>query len=555
VSGEGTAKLIGGYPAYMRQSIEKVEATRSHRLQDGPAAAMSADGRQEVLREWHPDYKADKKRDVLVGPSKGARMPHEVADLLEAYPLVDPRAVDLTSPGLDVAILILGGGGAASVAALFAHAEGVPTEEILMVTKLRHGDCNSIMAQGGIQAADRENDSPAMHYLDVLGGGHYTNKPDLVRALVTDGPMMIDWHEKLGALYDKVDGRYLEAHGGGTSRMRMHSAKDYTGMELMRVLRDEVRNLGIPVLEFAPAVELVLDAEGNAAGAVLLNLETEEYTVVRARATVLATGGFGRLHIQGYPTTNHYGATADGLVLAYRAGAKIIDMDSVQYHPTGVAYPAAILGQLATEKLRNQGAEPINADGEPFVYPLEPRDVEAAAIIRECYGRGRGVTTPSGIQGVWLDTPMIDAIHGAGTIKKRLAAMWMMWHRHDIDITVDPALVFPTLHYQNGGVEIDANGRTDVPGLFAGGEVAGGVHGKNRLMGNSLLDYNVFGRRAGLSAAKWAKEHAPQDLSLKHVGRYARELKAAGVKPTRKAPMVLPDYRREAVLARRLDVL
>ena len=555
MSGQDGTKLIGGYPAYMRESIEKVVATRARRLQEGPPAAMTAEQREQVLSEWHPDYKADKKRDLAVGPSKGARMPHEVADLFEAYPLVEPGSIDLSKPDLDIQVLILGGGGAASVSALFAREEGIPTEDILMVTKLRHGDCNSIMAQGGIQAADRENDSPAIHYLDVLGGGHYTNKPELVRALVSDGPMLVDWHEKLGAIYDKADGQYLEAHGGGTSRMRMHSAKDYTGMELMRVIRDEVRNVGIPVIEFAPAVELLLDEAGHAAGAILYNLETEEYMVVRANATVLATGGFGRLHIQGYPTTNHYGATADGLIMAYRAGARVIDMDSVQYHPTGVAYPAAILGQLATEKLRNQGAEPVNADGESFVYPLEPRDVESAAIIRECYGNDRGVLTPSEIRGVWLDTPMIDAIHGSGTLKKRLAAMWMMWNRHGIDITKDPALVFPTLHYQNGGVEIDAEGRTDVPGLFAGGEVGGGVHGKNRLMGNSLLDYNVFGRRAGLSAAAWAKAHRPGTLGMQHVEAYANELKSAGIAPDRKAPMILPDYRREAVLARRLDVL
>jgi len=550
-----STQLIGGYPAYMRESIEKVEATRAKRLQDGPLSPMTAEEREQVLSEWHPDYKADKKRDLAVGPSKGARMPQEVADLFEAYPLVAPDSIDLSTPDLETQVLILGGGGAASVAALFAREEGIPTEDILMVTKLRHGDCNSIMAQGGIQAADREPDSPAIHYLDVLGGGHYTNKPELVRALVSDGPMLIDWHEKLGAVYDKVDGRYLEAHGGGTSRMRMHSAKDYTGMELMRVIRDEVRNVGIPVIEFAPAVELLLDENGNAAGALLFNLETEEHMVVRANAVVLATGGFGRLHIQGYPTTNHYGATADGLIMAYRAGARIIDMDSVQYHPTGVAYPAAILGQLATEKLRNQGAEPVNADGESFVYPLEPRDVESAAIIRECYGNDRGVTTPSEIRGVWLDTPMIDAIHGPGTLKTRLAAMWMMWNRHGIDITKDPALVFPTLHYQNGGVEIDADGRTDVPGLFAGGEVAGGVHGKNRLMGNSLLDCNVFGRRTGIAAAAWAKANQAGTLGMKHVETYVGELKSAGIAPEHKAPMILPDYRREAVLARRLDVL
>ena len=544
-----------GYPETMWESIAKVEATRAQRLKDGSPKAMNADQRQQVLSDWHPDYKADKKREVKVGPSKGERMPHEVVDLLEAYPVVDPRQIDLSSPDMEVQVLILGGGGAASVAALFAHEEGIPKEDILMVTKLRHGDCNSIMAQGGIQAADRAPDSPAHHYLDVLGGGHYTNNPELVKALVNDGPIMIDWHEKLGALYDKVDGEYLEAHGGGTSRMRMHSAKDYTGMELMRVIRDEVRNVGIPVMEFAPAAELLLDENGHAAGAILTNLETDEYIVVKARATVLATGGFGRLHIQGFPTTNHYGATADGLVMAYRAGVRAIDMDSVQYHPTGVAYPAAILGQLATEKLRNQGAEPVNIDGESFVYPLEPRDVEAAAIIKECYGNDKGVTTPSGLRGVWLDTPMIDEIHGKGTIKERLAAMWMMWHRHGIDITVQPALIFPTLHYQNGGVEITADAGTSVPGLFAGGEVAGGIHGKNRLMGNSLLDFNVFGRRAGISAAKWAKANSAKSLSLKHIESFSESLTAAGLDADRKAPMMLPDYRREAVLERQLETL
>jgi len=555
VSQASAGQQYNGYPAYMRESIAKVAATRDQRLKDGPPKAMSAEQREQVLQEWHPDYVADKKREVQIGPSKGKRMPHEVVDLLEAYPVIDPREIDLSSPDIEVKVLILGGGGAASVAALFAHEEGIPTEDILMVAKLRHGDCNSIMAQGGIQAADREPDSPTSHYLDVMGGGHYTNNPELVQALVQDGPLVIDWHEKLGALYDKVDGQYLEAHGGGTSRMRMHSAKDYTGLELMRVIRDEVRNVGIPVVEFAPAVELLLDEKGRAAGALLYNLETEEYIVVKASATILATGGFGRLHIQGFPTTNHYGATADGLIMAYRAGVRAVDMDSVQYHPTGVAYPAAILGQLATEKLRNQGAEPVNIDGESFVYPLEPRDVEAAAIIRECYGNENGITTPSGIRGVWLDTPMIDAIHGKGTLKKRLAAMWMMWHRHDIDIAVEPALVFPTLHYQNGGVEIDAEARTTVPGLFAGGEVTGGVHGKNRLMGNSLLDYNVFGRRAGISAAKWAQENAAKTPTLKHIKAFSASLKSAGIKTDRKAPMILPDYRRDAVLERRLKIL
>jgi succinate dehydrogenase / fumarate reductase flavoprotein subunit len=332
----------------------------------------------------------------------------------------------------------------------------------------------------------------------------------------------------------------------------MHSCKDYTGKEIFSALRDEARNLRIPVLEFSPVVELLLDPTGSVVGAITYNLETGEYKVIRAKATVLATGGFGRVHIQNFPTTNHYGATADGLVIAYRAGAKLLDMDSVQYHPTGVVYPSAILGQLATEKLRSQGAMPVNIDGEAFVYPLEPRDVEAAAIIRECWGREKGIETPSGVRGVWLDTPMIDLIHGEGTIKERLAAMWTMWHRHGIDITHDPVLIYPTLHYQNGGVEIEADGSTNLPGLFAGGEVEGGVHGKNRLMGNSLLGYNVFGKRAGIAAAQWAKQTEIGELSLDHVTRFEHELNEAGIPGEIRAPILLPDYRAESVLARSL---
>lgn len=545
---------MSGYPDSMRESIAKVEATRAARLKVTPPR-MAAEERQGLLAEWHPDYKAETKRPLALGPSRGQLVPHEVADLLEASPLISPDEIDLSQIDYDADVLIIGGGGAGTVAALWAHYEGIAPEKILIATKLRWGDSNSIMAQGGIQAADRPEDSPTIHYLDIMGGGHYANKPALVKALALDGPMIIKWHESLGVMYDKnPDGSFVEKHGGGTSRMRMHSAKDYTGMEIMRVLRDEARNLGVPVVEFSPAVELLMDDRGQVAGAVLFNLETREYRVVRAKATVLATGGFGRLHIQGFPTTNHYGATADGLVLAYRVGAKLRDLDAVQYHPTGVAYPEALVGQLVTEKVRGMGAMPVNRHGEAFVYPLEPRDVESAAFIRECYGRMNGVETPTGMRGVWLDSPMIEELQGAGTIRRELAAMWRMFNRFGIDMAREPILVFPTLHYQNGGVEIDEQGWTGVPGLFAGGEVEGGVHGKNRLMGNSLLDYNVFGRRAGIAAARHAREAVLGKLTLKHVTAYKRLLKEAGIKSERKAPMILPEYRGERALSRSLKI-
>lgn len=543
-----------GYPDYMRESIKKVEKTRPERIDKTPER-MDPDEADEVLNNFHPDYRPEGKKEIQIGPSEGRKAPNEVNELLEAHSLIDPSDIDLSQIDHDVDILIIGGGGAGTVAALSAVEEGIKPEDILIATKLRHGDSNSMMAQGGMQVADREDDSPVKHYLDAIGGGHFTNAPELVKALTKDAPKILKWHEELGMMYDREeDGNFVELPGGGTSRYRLHSAGDYTGMELMRVLRDEARNLDIPVLEFTPAVELLKDSKGQIAGAVLMNLETNEYYVVRAKSTIMATGGFGRLHIQSYPTTNHYGATADGLVMGYRAGVPIRDLDSVQYHPTGAAHPDQIVGLLVTEKVRSLGAQPVNADGELFVNPLEPRDIEAAALIRECYGNGNGVKTPTGMKGVWLDSPLIEEKKGEGTIEESLPAMVRLYERFGIDMTEEPILVFPTLHYQNGGLVINPDGSTPVKGLFAGGEVEGGVHGKNRLMGNSLLDYNVFGRRAGINAANHAKKASLGDLTLDHVSKYEQQLDEAGIETDRKAPMLLPEYRGEKVLERHLDV-
>ncbi len=547
-------ELIDGYPKYMRKSIEKVERTRKERLETTPKS-MSMEEREEVLNKFHPDYKEEEKRPLAFGPNKGDVVINEVADLLEAHSVVSPDEVDLSTIDYDVDVLIIGGGGAGTVAALWANGEGIATEDILITTKLRHGDANSMMAQGGIQAADRSEDDPILHYLDVFGGGHFKNKPELVKRLVKEAPSIIKWHEELGVMYDRdEEGNFIELSGGGTSRNRLHAAKDYTGMEIMRTIRDEARNREIPVLEFTSAVELLTDGN-RVTGAVLYNMDTEQYYVVRAKATILATGGFGRLHIQQFATTNHYGATADGLVLAYHVGAKLRDMDTAQYHPTGAAYPEQIVGLLITEKVRGLGAQPVNKHGETFVFPLEPRDVEASSIIRECYERDNGVETPTGMKGVWLDSPMIEIIHGEGTIEKNLGAMNRMFTRFGIDMTKDPVLVFPTLHYQNGGVEIDADAQTTIPGLFAGGEVEGGVHGKNRLMGNSLLDYNVFGKTAGIAAANYAKKNSAGKVSLAHVETYEKKLKDAGVKTEREAPMILPEYRGKETLSRAIDII
>jgi succinate dehydrogenase/fumarate reductase flavoprotein subunit len=545
--------LTEGYPDYMLKSIEKVEKKREYNMSH-PVKPMSMKEREDILRKYHPDFMEGTRRELRVGIDKGQMFYNGIVDLLEAHSSINQKDVDLSKIDYDIDLLIIGGGGAGTVASLFAYESGISRDKILIVTKLRHGDANSMMAQGGIQAADRPEDNPTLHYLDIYGGGHFTNKPELARALALDAPGIINWHEQLGVIYDRQeDGEFQELSGGGTCRNRMHSCKDYSGMEIMRNIRDNARNIGIPVLEFCPIVELLLDDKGQVAGGIAFNLETYEYYVIRAKATILATGGSGRLHLSNYPTTNHYGATGDGLVMAYHVGANLLDLDTIQIHPTGDAYPEPIVGILSTEKIRGLGAIPINANGDPFVFPLEPRDVESAALIRECK-EGRGIVTPTGMPGVWLDTPMIEIIHGEGTIATKLSGEVRKFKRFKIDLTQQPILVYPTLHYQNGGVEINERCETRLPGLFAAGEVSGGVHGKNRLMGNSLLDFNVFGRRAGIYAAKYIKKAKIGKLTLNHLEKYNKMLEQAGIKMKKTAPILLPEYRGEMAISRSLDI-
>lgn len=529
------------YPPGLQEYIAKVEAGRDERFKV-TFSRITLEEKTPLLKNYHPDYVEGAMRVIKVGPNKGEKAPNELVDLLEGNSRLDPANVNLKKIDFDVDVLIIGGGGAGASAALLSQEQGVNT---LLVTKLRLGDANTVGAQAGTQASDRPEDSPLIHYLDAMGGGGFTNLPELVEALVTDAPDVIKWLEELGVMWDKTpDGSMYELSGGGASRRRLHSCRDYTGLEEMRVLRDEIRNRGIQYLEFEPAVELILDDKGQAAGAVLMNLETKEVTIVRAKAVIVATGGGGRLHYQGFPTTNHYGATGDGLVIAYRAGAKLIYMDTMQYHPTGVAYPPQIIGQLVTEKVRTLGAQLVNKDGERFIHHLETRDVVASAIIRECRA-GKGLVTPTGQPGVWLDSPMIDILRGKGTIQKEIPAMYRQFARYNVFMDTEPILVYPTLHYQNGGILINPDAATNIPGLFAAGEVEGGVHGRNRLIGNSTLDIFVFGRRAGRAAAAWAKQAKIGNLNLDHVNRWQKELKEAGLAQFRPvSPMLIPDYAR-----------
>ena len=505
---------------------------------------MTAEEKDDLLAHFHPDYKQDEFTVLAAGVNKGDKVPTQLAELLQGKSRISASDVDLSNPDYDTDVLIIGGGGAGASAAIEADNAGV---KAMIVTKLRIGDANTMMAEGGIQAADKPNDSPAIHFLDAFGGGHFAAKPELVARLVTKAPEAIQWLNKLGVEFDKeADGTMVTTHGGGTSRKRMHAAKDYSGAEIMRTLRDEVINRGIPVVDFTAAVEIILDENGNAAGAVLMNMETKQLLVARAKTVIIATGGAGRLHYQGFPTSNHYGATADGLILGYRVGASLLYADTLQYHPTGTGYPEQIFGALVTEKVRSLGAKLVNIDGDVFMHPLETRDVTAASIIRECTERDKGIETNLG-KAVWLDTPMIEYKNGEGTIEKRIPAMMRMFGKYGIDIRKEPILVYPTLHYQNGGLNISDDCATDVANLYAAGEVAGGIHGRNRLMGNSLLDVIVFGRTAGMSAAAKAKETAvPEKLTLEHISKFNSELEAAGISNDTASPMLLPHYARKS---------
>ena len=524
----------------MQESIKKVEAARAENVKLDPRR-MTAEEKDQLLATYHPDYKQDEFAVLQMGPNKGDKVPLELAALLQANSRIAGQDIDLSNPDYDVDVLVIGGGGAGTSAAIEADNAGA---KVMVVTKLRMGDANTMMAEGGIQAADKPNDSPAQHFIDAYGGGHFAAQKDLLYKLVTEAPDAIKWLSDLGVEFDKApDGTMITTHGGGTSRKRMHAAKDYSGAEIMRTLRDEALNRKIPVVDFTAAIELIKDENGHCAGAVLLNMETKELLIAKAKTVIIATGGAGRLHYQGFPTSNHYGATADGLILGYRAGARLLYADTLQYHPTGAAYPAQIFGALVTEKVRSLGAMLINVNGEAFMNPLETRDVSAASIIRECSTRGNGVKTPEGYA-VWLDTPMIEIKNGEGTIEKRIPAMMRMFGKYGIDIRKEPILVYPTLHYQNGGLKISDNGETDVENLFVAGEAVGGIHGRNRLMGNSLLDIIVFGRNAGRNAAARAAQVTVGKLTLDHVAKFQQELDQAGIHTEQVSPKLLPDYAR-----------
>ena len=525
----------------MSSGIPYAEARQRYRAGVTPAKRSDDVPVAELLKAYHPDHGPNARVALAVGVNRGDACQPEIARCLQANALIDD--VDIAGAQLATTdVLVVGGGGGGCAAALTAAAHGA---QVILATKLRLGDSNTVMAEGGIQAAVGADDSPQLHFEDTLRAGHFCGEPDLVAQMVMDGPDVIRWLIQLGVQFDleedrPIGGNLLRKKAGGASAARILSYRDYTGLEMMRVLREAVDlDSRVAVWNRCPVVELLSDERGRCAGAVVYNLEWRSFVLVRARAVILATGGAGRLHLNRFPTSNHYGATADGLVLAYRMGARLRELDSFQYHPTGVAYPPHLAGGLISEAARSAGAKLINGDGERFVDELQPRDVVASAILREC-AEGRGIER-DGQLGVFLDTPTLEK-ENPGILEKRLVTLRHLAHKCGQDAAEEPFLVYPTLHYQNGGVAIDKDGATSVAGLYCVGEVTGGIHGRNRLMGNALLDILSMGRHAGAKSAQAAGAPITNRAGIGHVHAWQRELTVAGLPLHIQAPQLFPRY-------------
>jgi L-aspartate oxidase len=491
---------------------------------------------KKLLQNFHPDYRPDTTIPLTVGPNKGDQCHRQLAAVLQSDARIDEA--DLAgAPIIETDILVIGSGGAGCAAAMEAARAGA---RVLLTTKLRLGDSNTVMAEGGIQASIMKSDTPQMHYDDTIKAGHHYAEKELVAEMVMDGPETIRWLIKQGMQFDLTKyGDLLTRRAGGTSANRVCYYRDYTGLEMMRVLREAVSNLEVEIWDYSPVVELLVDEVGRCAGAVISDLRKRRYVQVKARSVIMATGGIGRMHLNGFPTSNHFGATADGLVLAYRLGAKLRDLDSFQYHPTGLAFPQHLVGTLITEGVRSSGTWLLNGKGERFIDELLPRDIVAAAILREC-AEGRCIRVDDESIGVWLDTPGLER-RKPGTLQKRFPKLLHLGERCGIDPATTPLLIYPTLHYQNGGVKINSNGLTSVPGLYCVGEVSGGIHGKNRLMGNALLEIISYGRRAGRHAAEYQKGRDHKRVSIEHLSRLRRELTLSGMNMDTKGPMLFPD--------------
>jgi succinate dehydrogenase / fumarate reductase flavoprotein subunit len=447
-------------------------------------------------------------------------------------------------------VLVIGAGGAGLRAAIEASASGV---SVGLVCKSLLGKAHTVMAEGGIAAALAnvdDRDSWQVHFADTMRGGQYVNNWRMAELHAKEAPARVRELEAWGALFDRTaDGRILQRNFGGHRYPRLAHVGDRTGLEMIRTLQDHGIHLGIDVHMECTVVQLLKSGD-RVAGAFGYERERGRFKLFRAKAVVLATGGVGRAY---KITSNSWEYTGDGHTLAYDAGAELMDMEFVQFHPTGMVWPPSVRGILVTEGVRGEGGVLKNNQGRRFMFDDIPenyraqtadnedegwrytqgdksarrppelltRDHVSRCIVREIK-EGRG--SPHG--GVFLDISWIKARlpHAAEHIKKKLPSMYHQFKQlADIDITQEPMEVGPTTHYIMGGVRVDADTQmSTVPGLFAAGECAAGINGANRLGGNSLSDLLVFGKRAGEFAAKFAEKQKLMDVEGAQVDAAAR---------------------------------
>ena len=451
----------------------------------------------------------------------------------------------------DYDVLVIGAGGAGLRAAIEASAAGV---KVGLICKSLLGKAHTVMAEGGMAAAmgnvdDRDN--WRVHFSDTMRGGQYLNNPRMAELHAKQAPERVHELEAWGAIFDRTkDGKILQRNFGGHRYPRLAHTGDRTGLEMIRTLQDHGIHLGIDVHMEHTILELLTDA-GRVTGAFGYDRERGRFKLFSAKAIVLGTGGIGRAY---KITSNSWEYTGDGQSLAYRAGASLMDMEFVQFHPTGMVWPPSVRGILVTEGVRGEGGVLRNSQGKRFMIDDIPanyksstadneeegwryvigdksarrppelltRDHVARCIVREVK-EGRG--SPHG--GVFLDIAWIKEKipNAAEHIKRKLPSMYHQFKQlADIDITKEPMEIGPTTHYVMGGVRVDGDTQmSDVPGLFAAGECGAGLHGANRLGGNSLSDLLVFGKLAGEYAAKFAKENGAGAINPQQVDEAARQ--------------------------------
>jgi succinate dehydrogenase / fumarate reductase, flavoprotein subunit len=401
-------------------------------------------------------------------------------------------------------VLIIGAGGAGLRAAIAAAEKGL---SVGIVSKSLLGKAHTVMAEGGIAAAMSNvdpDDSWRQHFIDTMNSGKFLNNWRKVEIYTKEAPEGVYELEQWGALFNRTpEGKISQRPFGGHTYRRLAHVGDRTGLEMIRTLQEKALATDAEVYMETTVTRLFKDARGRIIGALAYTRENGKFIYFKTKAVVMATGGWGRIY---KVTSNSWEGTGDGVILAYEAGADLVDMEMVQFHPTGMVWPPGARGILVTEGVRGEGGVLRNADGERFMERYDPdkmelstRDVVARANYTEVQ-EGRG--TPHG--GVYLDITHL----GYDNIMKKLPTMYEQFLKlADIDISREPMEVFPTVHYNMGGIKVEPeNCATNVPGLFAAGEAAGGLHGANRLGGNSLGDLLVFGRRAGTGAAEYLEQ-------------------------------------------------